>query len=49
MSDQAPDASRVYLAFVLRIFPEQIFAVIGYGVEAQTGDEDDGCPFEDCG
>ena len=49
MSDQAPDASGVYFASVLRVFPKQIFAVVGCGVEAETGDEDDGCPFEDCG
>lgn len=48
MSDQAPDTSRAHFTSVLRIFPKQIFAVIGYEVEAETGDEEDGCPFENC-
>ena len=48
MSDQTPDTSRVHLASVLRIFSKQVFAVIGYEVKAETGDEENGCPLEDC-
>ena len=48
MSDQAPDTSRVHFASVLRVFPKQIFAVIGYKVKTETGNEENGCPSEDC-
>lgn len=48
MSDQAPDASRIHFASVLCILSKQILAVIGCEVEAETGDEENGCPFEDC-
>ena len=48
MADQAPDTPGVYPASVFRIFSKQVFAVVGYDMEAETGDEDNGCPFEDC-
>ena len=48
MADQAPNTSRVHPASVLRILSEQVFAVVGYDVETETGDEDDGRPLEDC-
>ena len=47
MSDQAPDTSHVHFASVLHVFSEQIFAVIGDEVEAETSDEENGCPFKD--
>ena len=49
MSDKAPDTSRVHFASVLCVFPENIFAMIGYEVEGETGDEEHGCPFENSG
>ncbi len=48
MSDQAPDTSRVHFASVLHIFSKLIFTVIGDEVEAETSDEENGCPFIDC-
>lgn len=48
MSYHAPDPFRVHFASILRVFPEQIFTVIGYEVETETGDEENGHPFEDC-
>lgn len=48
MSDHAPDTSRVYFASVLHVFSKQILAVIGDEVEAETSDEENRCPFEDC-
>ena len=47
MSDKAPDASRVHFASVLCVFSEDIFAVVGYDVKAETGDKDNWCPSED--
>lgn len=47
MSDHAPNTSRVHFAFVLRLFSKQIFAVICYEVEAESGDEENGHPSED--
>ena len=48
MADQAPNTTRVHPAPVLRTFSEQVFAVVGYDVENETGDEDNGRPLEDC-
>ena len=48
MADQAPNTSRVHPASVLRILSKQVFAVVGDDVEAETGDEDNGRPFENC-
>lgn len=48
MSDQPPDTSRVHFASVLCVFSKQIFAVIGYDVEAEPRDEENGRPLEDC-
>ena len=49
MADQAPNHPGVRSASVLRILSKQVFAGVGYDVEAKTRDEDNRRPLEDSG